>query len=74
MSTLVAQPPHSMSTARCSCCGLEIIWTRRRPSLHPRGCPHCLPGRLQPQDTDLLQIIRSPRLRTATAGTPSGMR
>lgn len=74
MSTLVAQPPRSTSIARCSCCGLEIIWTRRRPSRHPRGCPRCLPGRLQPQDTELVEIIRSPSQRTGTAATPSGIR
>ena len=61
MSTLVLPPPSTAHTARCSCCGLEIT-TRRRTYLPSKGCPRCLPGRLRPQDPDLLQMIhrRSP--------------
>lgn len=66
MSALVLPTPSSKYTARCTCCGLEII-TPRRTRLRRRSCPRCLYGRLQPPDSELLQIAERLGRRTTRA-------
>ena len=72
MSTLIIQPPPTY-TARCSSCGLEIT-TRRHTGLPRQACPRCLPGRLEPQDDDLLPMTRQPREQVIGAVMPANAR